>query len=148
MKDVYVTISIGGEITLDGNGFSVIGPWQDTRAIVLLGENITIRNIKVRDFGYCMFSGYKSHYLIVTDSTFEHCEMGLFGNNMRIEGNQISGGEGRGIELQGSDNSILRNVITDNSQGGILMYESDNNLISENDILNTTEGSFCGSCVD
>jgi parallel beta-helix repeat protein len=143
MQDVYVTVTLGSDITLNGNGYSIIGPWQqDTRAIVLVGENITIRNVNVRDFGYCMFSGYQSHYLTVTDSTFERCEMGLFGNNMWIEGNHISGGEGRGIELQGSNNSILRNVITDNSQGGILMYESDNNLISENDIQNTTENSF------
>lgn len=107
------------DIVVDGNGYTLQGNCtveSGTAGILLSGvENVTIRNVEIRDF-----------------------EVGVWlldqSNHNSITGNNITGNSWGVYIWESSSNNIARNKITNNSEYGIISAYSRHNRIVGNDI--------------
>ncbi|UCG45432.1 MAG: right-handed parallel beta-helix repeat-containing protein, partial [Candidatus Bathyarchaeota archaeon] len=102
-----------GDMTLDGGGYGLVGA-DDlfSKGIISYSDNLTIRNLEVRDFPWG----------IDLESSSNH----IFGNN-------ISGCRQFGISLYGSSNEVYGNNVTD-CQEGISLYLSPGSSVYENHV--------------
>jgi parallel beta-helix repeat protein len=163
-------------MTLEGAGYSVRGNGKG-KGISLYGRsNVTIRNIEVESFYYCIFLNKSSNNLIAGNSVVASYNQGISlnwsSNYNSILGNSITASRHHGLVLNGSsssnsiseniiaanmwyginllwsssNNSIVENNITDN-RAGIAFIESSNNFICHNNFVNNTRQVFDGSWV-
>lgn len=130
--DVYATTEIGftigaDDITIDGNGFSLIGPWEQggEEGIHCEGHShITIKDLNIDYFNGINFEN-------VTESEITGCEI-------------IKYSYGTGIWLQSSS----RNQVTGNTVGpgdgghGILLWGASENTISDNNVQTERGGGI------
>jgi parallel beta-helix repeat protein len=115
-----------GNITIDGNGFTIQGStirW----GIYLQGtKNVTIKNVEIEQFAYG---------ILLDRSTYTNIE----------ENTIVSNSYGLGVYTKSCNNTISDNNITSNDRHGIIL-EGSSNKISENNLANSTigvEARFC-----
>ncbi len=111
--DVHETIQIdSNNITLDGNGYTVLGAKTGFGVFFYRKTGLTIKNLIVRNFG----GGIKSLYSV---------------NNNLINNSALS--NYNGIVLYHSDDNILSgNIAANNTGEGISILLSMNNILADN----------------
>lgn len=119
-------------IVIDGNGYSLCGSGAGTGISLAGRENVTIKNMQIKNFAYGISLG----------------GLGAFSSYNSIIGNNITQNTVSGVyfDYYSNYNSITGNIIAKNNNG-IYLYASSNNNIGKNNIAgNSYEGiSLCSS---
>ena len=165
--DIYNSIIIGRDnIVIDGANRALQGTGAvGSRGIDLTGRsNVTITNMKIKDFEYGVYLSSASHNVLSqNDLTNNYCGIWIVvsSNDNIISGNNIANNEMYAIWLKdSSNNNISENTITlhgnytiyirssnnitvsgnyiENNNLGIFMYESSNNILYNNNFINNT----------
>ncbi len=146
---------------LDGNGFTLNGLWQHCGFNLTNVSNVTIKNVKILNFGYAVWLQGSDHCIISSNNAIDN-EGGIWlvsstdntvsdntvrgsieavaldsssGNN--ITGNDIVGSYQYGVYVRSNSagNTISGNNITATGSGaGIYLNGSLNNVISRNNL--------------
>jgi parallel beta-helix repeat protein len=138
-------------IMVDGTGYTVKGTGTDFSKGIDLAyrSNVTIKNIKIRDFNYGIYLYRSSNNCISQNKMtpnnvygirlYSHC------NNNTISGNIISDNV-IGIYLRSycNNNTVSSNDVHSNLDCGVYLDGSSNNTISENNITNNGWGIILG----
>jgi parallel beta-helix repeat protein len=147
--DIYNSIIIERDnIVVDGANRALQGTdAHGSRGIDLTGRsNVTIANIKIKDFGYGVYlSSASNNVLSQNDLTNNYCGIWLVvsSNSNIISGNNIANNEGYAIWLKdSSNNNISENKFTLNSDYCIYLGDSNNNTVSANYIANNDLGIY------
>ncbi|MEM3597140.1 MAG: NosD domain-containing protein [Candidatus Bathyarchaeia archaeon] len=132
-------------IILDGAGYTVQGSVLYNGVHLGNRVNVTVRNIKIKDFN-CGIYLHSSWNNSVVESNITNNYYGIdlhyASHNNSFVGNKITNNRYRGISLYySSNNSIIGNEII-NSQHGINLGYSSNNSIIGNDIVNSRVGIY------
>lgn len=136
-------------IILDGNGFALQGSGEGTGISLSGRENVTVKNLHIRNYGYGISFGglsYFSSYNNIINNNITQNTCGLYldyySNYNNIIGNIIAENNNTGIYLYCSNNNnITRNNVIANSYEGIsLTYSSEGNSITENNIAKSWFG--------
>ncbi|HUW47630.1 MAG TPA: NosD domain-containing protein, partial [Patescibacteria group bacterium] len=144
--DIYGSLVIEKDnIVVDGANHSLQGQsGTSSKGVDLSGRsNVTITNMKIRDFDYGVFL-YSTSYSVLSQNDLTNNNYGVFveySTNNTISGNNVKNNEYGGIELSSSNyNSIYGNDITAHGHYGIYVYDSSNNNIAGNNIANNEHG--------
>jgi parallel beta-helix repeat protein len=140
--DVYDFIIVESDfISLDGNGYAVIGTniYSDISGIYLSSRTgVVVKRLTVKKFKKA-FELYKSNSnIIVENNIAEFLEAGIFleeSSNNAIDKNNIENSQYFGIYLYNLSNynTVSENVIVGNKHGtGIGLYVSSNNVVVNN----------------
>jgi len=119
--DIYDSIVIERDnIVVDGANHTLQGTGDpDSKGIDLTGRsNVTITNIKIRDFDYGVYLYLASHNI--------------------LSQNDLTNNYGGIVLYYSSNNSIIENNIT-NNQYGIVLSESSDNSIYHNNFIDNAE---------
>ncbi|MFC1951857.1 nitrous oxide reductase family maturation protein NosD [Chloroflexota bacterium] len=143
-NDIYGQLFIRGEnITLDGNGFSVIAGENSVVGVSIFGNSgITIKNLNVRYGTYGIYVRGSNN--IITGNTIFGSQIGIY--NVRMDNNAITNNNisdcQAGIYVNMSDyNSITGNTLSDNSRGVYMRY-SKNTDVYNNNFINNDEQAY------
>jgi len=135
----------GNSITGNGSGYGVL--------LFLNNNNITIRNCNISNFSYGFNLNGVANSTII-NNTINSNRYGIYSyssNNINITNNSFNLNKYNGIYSYSSPyTTIFKNFINSNgngsvSQGGIILYTSDNSTLSNNTIVNNTYGIWIGS---
>jgi parallel beta-helix repeat protein len=147
--DIYNSIIIERDnIVIDGANHALQGTGASgSRGIDLTGRsNVTITNMKIKDFGYGVYLSSASHNVLSqNDLTNNYCGIWLVvsSNSNIISGNNIANNEGYAIWLKdSSNNNISENKITLHNDYCIYLGVSNNNTVSANYIANNNLGIY------
>jgi len=152
-------------IIIDGDGYTLTGPYTEIGFNLTDLTNVTIRNVNVVGFGYGIYLqssilniilennitfnegniylGNSSDNTITSNTITDGAEaIQLYASsNNTISGNGMSDNyNGVWSRLNSAENVISGNNITANTNDGIYLYSSAGNNISENDITNNGRG--------
>jgi len=124
----------GGEILI------LDGTYNITDSIKITSRsNVSIRGNGKATILKRMFDSFYPEFGIITLTTTNYCSI----SDLQIDGNKTTytSSDNWGIRVQESSNhtSILRNIINNNANGGILIFQSTNNTIIENTSNDNTE---------
>jgi len=129
-------------IVVDGAGYTLQGIGNGTGISLDGRSNVTVRNVKIREFYHGIAIYYSSNINIYRNEIEDndlltHRADGIYlvrsSNNM-ISGNRIeNNGDGIEFDAHSSNNTIIRNKIANNYEGIDLWYSS-HNTISENNV--------------
>jgi len=130
---------------VDGAGYTLQGTGSEIGLDLSFRSNVTIRNTKIKKFGYGV---YLNHSMcnsiegnIMAENSFESIRIyESSGNN--ILKNNITATTWDGIVLYGSSNNNIVNNCLMSNYDGIRLYESSNNSIAENIVANNYYGVF------
>ena len=161
-------------IIIDGNGYILQGSASGKGLDLSYTNNVTIRNIEIKRFGFGVYFSDSSNITIIGNNITENNELWSYGiwlytsSNNSITGNNIAN-NWLGINLEyssnnsisgnniannvlairlwgSSNNSITGNNITANNGEGIWLYtSSNNNSITGNNIANNQGGIAVGN---
>ncbi len=128
-------------IIIDGVGYKVKGTGSGS-GITLTGRvNISIRNMEIRSFTYCIDLS-ESSYSTVAANNITGQSMGIRmwgGSNNTLLENNIAASSGWGIDVYGSsNNTIFGNTVTGNWYG--MTIHGNNHSISNNNLSNNYFG--------
>ncbi|UCE74711.1 MAG: right-handed parallel beta-helix repeat-containing protein [Methanomassiliicoccales archaeon] len=138
--NIYGTITIQkSRITLDGDGYSVIGAWTGFGVFVEYMAGVTVKNLQVEAFFYGILIGY-SNGVTIEGSAVSNCYRGIYlarSYHCTVKGNSVSMCASNGIRLYSShSNTVEENTVWYNNYGIYLRYSNRNtvkgNTISEN----------------
>lgn len=112
-------------------------------ALVVMGNDVFIRNCSI--FGAQVgISAENIEGLTVQNTSLEGCDIGasiLQSREVRVSACQLAGCRKYGLDVEGSFNiEIYNNSIVNNSNGGVLLKESEDGVISQNLISQSTFG--------
>jgi len=135
-------------IVVEGTGHAIQGTGTGTGIDLSYRNNVTLRNLMVRQFNFGIYLNHSTSCAIVENivmgNRFEAIRLYESSNN-NITSNDIIATETDGIVLYGSsDNKVDANNLTDNYEG-IRLYESSRNDISKNSITKNYYGIFLAS---
>jgi parallel beta-helix repeat protein len=132
----YSIIVKRDNIVIDGAENEIKGNGADDGIIISYRTHITIKDMKITDFGYGVRADYSSNNSILRNtmtSTFTGVSL-LYSDYNQIIGNEVT--NGYGVSGSGSNNFILGNTFTSGLSGGgngMGVYLSgNNNTISYN----------------
>ncbi|MBU4338891.1 right-handed parallel beta-helix repeat-containing protein [Patescibacteria group bacterium] len=137
-------------ITLDGNGRTIIGS-NTGYGVYLFGRNgVTIKNLNVKQFSYGIYL-YSSSGNTLTDNTASNNVIGIFlydSNNNILTGNTANSNSYGGIVFNSSSNNILTDNTASNNNSfyyssGIYLFYSSNNILTGNTASNNTIEGIC-----
>jgi parallel beta-helix repeat protein len=143
-------VIIGNNVSIDGNGFSIIGDGSDSVNGVYGNnlENIDIFDLKISKFSYGINVNNVSNSRVSDIEVYENTYAGLYllnSNNFNFTTSEVYSNYNYGITMfQSGDILIEDNNLYNNSNVGIYLYGSNNNSILENSIY---ENSFGGISV-
>ncbi|MEK6854903.1 MAG: NosD domain-containing protein [Nanoarchaeota archaeon] len=149
-KDITTTsdcfVITANNITLDGNGFSIIGDDSagDIGVNSLGMKELKIENLKIFNFGTGISLTVVSDSIISDNLVDKSVEYGIYIN--RGVGNIISNNRVDNSGLNGialgiySDNNLVENNILDSNKRGLNIVQSSQNSIRNNNIVNNEEG--------
>ncbi|MEM4321484.1 MAG: right-handed parallel beta-helix repeat-containing protein, partial [Candidatus Woesearchaeota archaeon] len=133
----------GSNVQVELNNFSLIGGNAET-AIEVNGTNITISNGSITNFSTAIKIDAGSGEVVIDGLTLTNSETGLFADpaNIRIA-NSVFANNIFGIKLFNTYSSILSNLrIENNTQTGLLLNASSNNIIRNSTLQNNTLWDF------
>jgi parallel beta-helix repeat protein len=153
--DVYTFISdINGSIrverdnvVLNGAGYRLQGDGNQNGITLGISNNITVNNLKLSSFNIgIVVMGSDNNKIL--ENTITDNFRGLdftSSENDTVSGNYIANNVG-GIALENLYNSIVENIITNNSNFGIHLYGAGYNNIIGNNITNNGRGILVSIC--
>jgi parallel beta-helix repeat protein len=153
--DVYTFISdINGSIrverdnvVLNGAGYRLQGDGNQNGITLGISNNITVNNLKLSSFNIgIVVMGSDNNKIL--ENTITDNFRGLdftSSENDTVSGNYIANNVG-GIALENMYNSIVENIITNNSNFGIHLYGAGYNNIIGNNITNNGRGILVSIC--
>jgi len=150
MSDINFTVVIErASITLDGLYHTVQGEGSGTGITVLEVENVTITRVTVKEFYCCIDVRYSSNNLIER-CTVKGGQYGISlkgSSNTELSGNNINGSKVCGAYLYASSNNILSDHnVANHSAWGIYLYNLHFNVLRANTILSSDVGvELCDS---
>jgi len=134
-------------IIIDGDGYTLAGPYTEIGFNLTDLTNVTIRNVNVRGFGYGIYL-QSSTLNIISENNITFNEGNIYlGNsfNNTITGNTITDGA-EAIQLYASSNNTIScNSMSDNYNGVWSRLNSAENVISENNITENYAGIYLNS---
>jgi parallel beta-helix repeat protein len=125
---------------IDGNHLTLQGSGSGYGIYLFRRENVTVRNAKIKAFGYGIWLDSSSNNTVTGNDLTEvngNDGIGLYGssNYNSITGNNIANnGYGVWLDSYSSNNSVSGNNITNNFYG-IGLYGASNNSISGNNVI-------------
>ena len=153
--DVYTLISdISGSIVvernnvvLNGAGYRLQGDGNENGIILGISNNITVKNMKLSSFNIGIVVMGSDNNKILENSITDNFRGLDFtsSENDTVSGNYIANNVG-GIALENMYNSIVENIITNNSNFGIHLYGAGYNNIIGNNITNNGRGILVSIC--
>ena len=134
-------------IIIDGDGYTLTGPYTEVGFNLTDLTNVTIRNVNVMGFGYGIYLQSSTLSIILENNiTFNEGNIYL-GNSSdnTITGNTITDGA-EAIQLYASsNNTISGNSMSDNHNGVWSRLNSAENVISGNNITENNNGIYLDS---
>ncbi len=133
-------------IVLDGAGYSITGSRSGTGLELNERNNITIKNVRVQNWGRCIQLSSSINCRIIDNEILEG-EWGLrleYGcNGTFVSGNKIQRISSVAVFLRYSNtnNNFSKNILTAVSAGFYLYYSSNNNFIVENNVTASALGA-------
>ncbi|MFA5772779.1 MAG: right-handed parallel beta-helix repeat-containing protein [Thermoplasmata archaeon] len=120
---------------------------EGTKGIYIMTNYVSISNIKVDNFEFCIYVYDSSNNNTITSNTITNSSNdGIYlrySSDNTITSNTITNSSNYGIYLRySSDNTISSNTITDSYNKGIYLYHSSNNIVSSNTITNIGENGI------
>ena len=125
-------------ITIDGNGYTLLGNASGTGLYWNGIDNVTIQNTNIIDSVWGIGLNSSSGNSVIGNNITNNGYCGIWFNsssNNKVNGNNIAV-NGRGIEFWSSsnNNSVSGNTMTDNTYSGIYLDSSSGNSVSGNNI--------------
>jgi len=131
-------------ITLDGNGYTVLGTLSGY-GIYLNGiSGVTIKNLDIDGFSFGIYLYYSSSNTITYNTALNNTEgIYLFRSlsNTLAHNNALSN-IWRGIFLYYASSSTITNNTASNNRRGILLWQSTGNILAINTVLNNGIGIY------
>ena len=150
--DIYGNLVIQrSNVTIDGSGFMLYGNGTGTGLYIgpytgpTLVGNITVKNLKIRNFEYGIYLKHSGNNKIINNIVTNNSRSGitLWGSsasNNYIKNNTLTSNmHGIDASLGWGDNNILNNIIEHNKGIGLIIGGSNNNILN-NIIRNNEEG--------
>ena len=137
-KGTCLTIGADG-ITIDGNGHRIFGSRQfDSYGIKALQKNnLTLQHLNISGYYSGVYFEQVSDSRI-SDSTMQSNDFGAFlavATGNEVEDNSFKSNTTEGLRLtRSSSNTVNNNILNDNGVGIQLLFNPDNNVISNNNI--------------
>ncbi len=111
----------GNNITLNGNNYQITGNNVGTGIIIDFWKNITVKNLKIKNFANGVYISNSENNLITDNIISDNSEIGLILSNSHgntVTENEISDNQTSGLEIWYiylmSDNKIYRNNFINN----------------------------------
>jgi parallel beta-helix repeat protein len=149
--NIYGTITIQKpRITLDGDGYSVIGAWSGFGVFVEYMAGVTVKNLQVKAFMNGILIGYSSD-VTVEGNTVSDCYRGIFlarSYHCTVKGNSVSMCASNGIRLYVSHSNIVKENTVWYNNYGIYLRFSNRNTVKENTISENAYGAYFSSAHD
>lgn len=139
-KNVTESIEISGDgITLDGNGYRLIGTGTGLGvSVAVYRTNATIKNLNISSFSYGIFAGDSNGNTIIDNTIYStFMAIRLTGtSNDTIERNKLDNNMNGIVLASESSNNIVRNnnIWLCNTVGILINNSSNNNIVSGNNI--------------
>jgi parallel beta-helix repeat protein len=135
--NIYDSIIVEREnVVIDGAGYQLQGN-DSEYGIKLESGGVTIKNVKISNFGYGIYVYLTSHNNIIVDNDINGNSRGIYvrgTSNNTITGNNITN-NGDGIYLSGTDNMLRNNQMKDNSYNfGIIPQPHYNDIDTSNTV--------------
>ena len=134
-------------IIIDGDGYTLTGPYTEVGFNLTDLTNVTIRNVNVMGFGYGIYL-QSSILNIILENNITFNEGNIYLGNSSdntIAGNTITDGA-EAIQLYASSNNTIScNSMSDNYNGVWSRLNSAENVISENNITENYAGIYLNS---
>jgi parallel beta-helix repeat protein len=142
-SDLYVQVVVERDnIIIDGSNHLLQRDGTGRGIDLADRTNVTIKNIEIRDFQSGIWLSQSSNNKVfgskILNNTFG---IWIYGSTNTVQGNMISNNSNSGIviDVDSSDNTIHRNNITRNNQGVWFILASGNNLHHNNFVDNTQQ---------
>ena len=139
-------------ITIDGAGYTLQGTGSEIGIYLLFRNNITIKNMEIKNFWAGIQLSYSSNNMIsgnnitnVPGSQYQHGIYLYESSNNIISGNYIHGLYGFGIWGEGSSNNIISGNTIKDTFNGIWLDGGSNNRIYHNNFINHSTDCDCPS---
>jgi len=139
-------------ITIDGAGYTLQGTGSEIGIYLLFRNNITIKNMEIKNFWAGIQLSYSSNNMIsgnnitnVPGSQYQHGIYLYESSNNIISGNYIHGLYGFGIWGEGSSNNIISGNTIKDTFNGIWLNGGSNNRIYHNNFINHSTDCDCPS---
>jgi len=130
-------------IILDGAGYTLQGTGSGTGIFLFNCNNVTIKNIEVRNFAYGINSVSRAGHYQSNNHTISGNNITANGNGMYIRsshniivGNNISYNEDYGIDFSGSNNLLRNNTMDSNKYNFGVTSDPGNNDIDRSNTVN------------
>lgn len=125
-------------IVIDGAGYTLQGTGNGTGIDLSDRNNVTIKNMKIKEFNYGIWLNMSSDNSIYGNHITESDSAGIllmYSSNNSVYGNKLTANDGYGIGLyESSNNTISCNNASNNLDGIYLVYSSDKNTVSSNTV--------------
>jgi parallel beta-helix repeat protein len=148
-RGIYGEIASGNTIsgnTIQDNGYDGISLWASWDHSILSNHNVISRNIITNNLAYgIVLQGLDN---TVSDNYMESCDFTLtWASGNRISGNTLTNTDwGIFLDYESNDNLISRNNVTKSVHNGITIQNSTGNVVSGNNITDNGQfGIFLGS---
>jgi parallel beta-helix repeat protein len=119
-------------IVLDGAGFTLqgTGGWPTPPAINLTCSNVTVRNFKILKWEVGILGAYNGN--IISNCNVTGCERGIaiYADGYNVTGNYVASNWNIGIRIQGNNNIISQNQILNNAKGFFITNSTGNMIIA------------------
>ena len=141
--NIYDSIVVlNDNIVVDGAGYTVEGSGDGTGIRLWGRKEITMKNIKISGFKYCIWVDSNSKDIVISNNNIIGNEFGIlvgYSSNNIISGNNISNIEEHGIWLhETSNNTVHGNRLSEHGSVSIrIEYSSSNNIISWNNVVDS-----------
>jgi len=141
--DVYYSIAVErDDIIVDGGGYTVKGPAAQWGILLSGRENVTIKNMEIKSFGYGIYLDSSINNIISKNNiTNTHIAIHLVTSAYNsITGNNITNNYG-GIQLgSSSNNNISGNVLNHNTYNFWVLGTGLNHFMHSIDVSNLVDG--------
>lgn len=144
--DIAITIYSSSDCQLEGVAVSSCGSTDSISLFVGKSQNITLQNCNISKSKNTGLAISQSSNILVSDSSFVNDVAGiiLYGvYDSQIENCTVSGSTYSGISIEYSSHNIVRYcTIKENKACGIYLFETENDVINYNNIINNGWGMF------